>query len=83
MATILSIDDSALQRGWITDILKDLGHDVLEAVDGLDGLKVIEATPPDCIFLDLLMPNMDGISFLKEYQKKDWEMPVIVLTADI
>jgi len=84
MAKILVIDDSLFQRGRIREILKKIDeYEIQEAADGRQGLEMITTFAPDCIVLDILMPNMDGLSFLRTLQKQEENTPVIVLTADI
>lgn len=55
----------------------------MTAADGLEGLKKVKAEKPDLILLDILMPRMDGFTFLLELRKdeKAHNIPVIVLTA--
>ena len=63
-------------------VLKD-GHTVMEASDGLTGLQMAFTRNPDCILLDLIMPEMDGFKLLKTLHEKGNEIPVLVVTADI
>lgn len=83
MATVLVIDDSDFQRKWIDKTLKNLSHNMLEAGDGKAALKVMETEKPDCIIVDLNMPEMNGIEFLQHINERKISVPVIVLTADI
>ena len=82
MANILLIDDSDYQRGSVALIIKQLNHTVFEASDGRSGLNLILKQPLDCIFTDIHMPEMDGLTLLKALQDKDNKIPIIVLTAD-
>ncbi len=83
MARILIIDDSGTTRQIIAKILKPDGHELLETGDGKEGLEMAEKHAPDCILLDLLMPEMHGFDVLEAFDQKDLKIPVIVLTADI
>lgn len=83
MASILVVDDSAYMRSKIREALKTDGHDVLEAGDGLSGLQMAYTHTPDCIILDLIMPEMDGLKILKTLHDQGRKVPVIVVTADI
>lgn len=83
MATVLVIDDSDFQRKWIDKTLKNLSHNTLEAGNGKAGLKLMETENPDCIIVDLNMPEMNGIEFLEHINDCKISIPVIVLTADI
>lgn len=83
MASILIIDDSAFMRTRIREAIDKDGHDVLEAANGLKGLHMALAQRPDCIILDLIMPEMDGFKILQALQEQQSCIPVIVVTADI
>ena len=66
--TILVIeDDAALNEAYET-ILRTAGYSVRTAFDGEEALKLVAKEEPDIIFLDLRMPTMDGIGFLKAYK---------------
>lgn len=66
---ILVVEDNEKNRLLITDILKYHGYEVLEAEDGQKGLKLASESKPDLILLDMQMPVMDGIAFIKEIKK--------------
>ncbi len=83
MALILVIDDSAYMRSKISDFLRKEDHDVLEAGDGMAGLKMAYSRRPDCVILDIIMPEIDGIKILKTLHGQGSPTPVIVVTADI
>lgn len=83
MAKILIIDDSAFQRRTLRKILAVDDHEIQEAVDGRQGLEVFATFAPDCIVLDILMPDLNGLGFLQELRKQGATTPVVVLTADI
>jgi len=77
------IDDSALIRNIITKILSS--NDSIEvvgtAINGRFGLSKLEKLAPDVIILDLEMPEMNGIEFLKQKEKLGIKIPVIILSA--
>lgn len=83
MALILTIDDSMYMRKKMISILKEDGHEILEAEDGVKGLQMADSHKPDCILLDLIMPEMDGLKVLKSLHESGSKVPVIVITADI
>ena len=83
MAKILIIEDSSFMRKTIARMVKAEGYEILEATDGKDGLEKAVSNPPDCITLDLIMPEMDGIEVLKSLRERGLNIPVIVITADI
>ncbi|MEP1033766.1 response regulator [Ekhidna sp.] len=82
MKKIIIADDSFFQRKTLQDILNKLGHES-EAVPSGEALLEQLNDSYDCIFLDLLMGGMSGIDVLKELQKRENKIPVVVITADI
>lgn len=80
---ILCIDDSRLNRAFIIKILSPLNMTVDEAENGLEGLEMISSNSYDLILLDIVMPEMDGFGFLKEFSKDTREqfIPVILMTG--
>jgi len=83
MAHILVTDDSIFLRRITCNILKAAGHSISEAANGLECLRMLEQEKPDAIFLDLVMPEMDGLTALKQLRENGNTTPVIILTADI
>jgi len=83
MKSILVVDDSRAARSMIVDILKEDGYKVAEAANGKEALIKIQENEPDCLVLDLLMPEMDGIELLELLNKQKVKIPVIILSADI
>lgn len=82
MARILIIEDSFLSRRTIAKILSN-DHEIIEATNGAEGLEFAAQKSPDCIVLDLLMPDMDGREVLQHLRQQGSTIPVIVVTADI
>ncbi len=82
--TILIVDDSASIRQVVGIALRGAGFDVLEAVDGVDGLKKCDGQKIHLIISDVNMPNMDGITFVTELKKiAAYKFtPVIMLTTE-
>lgn len=80
---ILLIDDDTNLLTTLKDFLKSEGYDVLTADSGEQGLKRLTKTTPDLIILDMSMPGMGGMGFLKEISSPDGKprYPVLVLTA--
>lgn len=64
MAKIVCIEDEGQIRVDVADELRDAGHDVIEAVNGRDGLESILEHDPDVVVCDCLMPIMTGIELL-------------------
>ncbi len=80
---ILLIDDDTSLLVTLRDFLLFEGYDVTTADSGEQGLKRLETLKPDLIVLDMSMPGMGGIGFLKHITRPDGELryPVLVLTA--
>ena len=76
------VDDSLLQRMKTKKLLTSSGIDITEAVCAEDALDLLNSNTYDLILLDLLMPGIGGIGFLKEIQGKT-TTAIIVLSADI
>ncbi len=83
MALILVADDSWLTRQMVGKVLKSEGYDIIEAVNGTEAVDTAETRSPDCVLLDLLMPELDGFGVLQAFAEKELPIPVIVLSADI
>ncbi len=67
--TILIVDDSATIRQVVGMTLKGAGYEVMEASDGKDALNKLDGKKINLIISDVNMPNMDGITFVKEAKK--------------
>jgi signal transduction histidine kinase/DNA-binding response OmpR family regulator len=81
--SVLVIDDNVKDREIVRRVLKNDGCVIVEAADGAEGLEKFESGEFDLIILDLMMPVMDGFSFVDEVRKRRrTDMPpIIVLTA--
>lgn len=84
MAIILAVDDSASMRQMVSFTLKSAGHEVIEAVDGIDALEKAKSSNPDLVLADVNMPNMDGITLIRELRKlpKYKFIPMLMLTTE-
>ncbi|MFQ1595533.1 response regulator [Aeromonas veronii] len=82
--TILIVDDSATIRQVVGMTLKGAGYEVMEASDGKDALNKLDGKKINLIISDVNMPNMDGITFVKEAKKlANYKFtPVIMLTTE-
>lgn len=68
---ILVVEDDASLNDAYKTILSAAGYDTRTAFNGEEALELVKAGDPDIIFLDLRMPVMDGIGFLRAYQPKE------------
>jgi two-component system, chemotaxis family, chemotaxis protein CheY len=79
---ILIVDDAAFMRMMIRDILTKNGYEVVgEAQDGAQAIEKYKELSPDLITMDITMPEMDGITALKEIRKIDTNAKVIMCSA--
>ncbi|MGF7048753.1 two-component system response regulator [Paenibacillus macquariensis subsp. defensor] len=79
---ILIVDDAAFMRMMIRDILTKNGFEVVgEAQDGAQAIEKFKEVRPDLITMDITMPEMDGITALKEIKKIDPSAKVIMCSA--
>jgi two-component system, chemotaxis family, chemotaxis protein CheY len=81
---ILTIDDSKTIRDMLMLTLSDAGFDVLQAVDGQDGLDVLGDDRVDVIITDINMPRMDGYEVIRQLRKNSVHKatPILVLTTE-
>jgi two-component system chemotaxis response regulator CheY len=84
MKRILTVDDSASVRQMVSFTLRKAGYEVLEAVDGKDGLGKVGSGKFDLIITDLNMPNMDGIEMITAIRKLPGYafVPMLMLTTE-
>lgn len=71
MTKVLVVEDDLRLKLTYDIILKKEGYEVDRAVDGVEALAKAESFQPDLILLDVRMPNMDGIEFLRQYKLKE------------
>jgi two-component system chemotaxis response regulator CheY len=82
--TILTIDDSRTIRDLLKATLSAEGYNVVQAVDGQDGLDQLNGASPHVIVTDINMPRMDGFTFIEAVRKDArWRaVPILVLTTE-
>ena len=80
---ILVVDDEPDYASIVQGYLEKEGFEVEVAYDGVEGLEKIQASPPDAVVLDVMMPEKDGYKLCKELKRDPQycEIPVILLTA--
>lgn len=82
METIMVVDDKANVREMLKDYLGEQGYRVVTAGNGQEALYVSRYEKPNLVLLDVMMPEMDGLSFLPAF-RRDSNAPVILLTARV
>jgi DNA-binding response OmpR family regulator len=80
---ILIVDDDEVVRGLLVWLFEDAGYRVRQAADGREALAALHATPPSCMILDLMMPEVDGLTVLRERQAEELapDTKIVILTA--
>ncbi|QXO19247.1 MULTISPECIES: response regulator [Vibrio] len=78
---IMLVDDDPIFRRITSGYLSAQGYKVMEAEDGLDGLRKLRKTEPDLVLCDLSMPVLDGIEFVEEVSLEYPSLPMIVVSA--
>ena len=83
MKKVLVVDDSALMRRVLSDIINkdEEFHTEHSAKDGLEALKLLEQNDFDAIVLDIIMPRMNGIDFLKEVNERGYTAKIIIVST--
>jgi two-component system chemotaxis response regulator CheY len=82
---IITVDDSSTMRRIIKNTLSKLGFtNILEAVNGVEGLEVLANNKVDLIITDWNMPEMDGLTFVKTLRAKEEfkEVPILMVTTE-
>jgi two-component system chemotaxis response regulator CheY len=81
---ILAVDDSPSMREMLAAVLRDSGYQVVEAEDGVKALEVAKTQPIDVVLTDQNMPNMDGLSLVKNLRSlPDYrDTPIMMLTTE-
>lgn len=80
-ATILVVEDDPAVRGLLRKFLRDAGYEVLEALDGRQGMSVFRQTRPNLVLLDIVMPEKDGLETLKEMRRLDASAVVFTMSG--
>ena len=78
---ILIVEDDRYLRGFLRKAFREEGYAVDESASGDRALDQILSREYDCVVLDLMLPNRDGLSVLKEMRNRSVNTPVLMLTA--
>lgn len=83
MSNILIVEDETILSDAYSIILNHHGHITEVATNGVEALEKLKTFKPDLILLDLLMPTMDGIGFLKAYKRDPGKSPHIIVYSNL
>jgi CheY-like chemotaxis protein len=78
---ILVIDDDPSVAEMIAEAIRTFGHEALVALDGAEGLGVLESTAVQGVFLDIVMPGLGGLAVLTRIRNRYPHVPVVILSA--
>ena len=81
MGRVLVIDDEPQIRSMLRMMLERAGHEVEEAPDGIEGIRIYRNNPVDLIISDLIMPNKDGIGMIIELKKEFPDVKIIAMSG--
>jgi two-component system, chemotaxis family, chemotaxis protein CheY len=82
--TVMTVDDSVSMRQMVSLVLRGGGYEVVEAVDGVDGLSKLSGQELHLFLTDVNMPNMDGIEFTRQIRNRpEYKfVPIVLLTTE-
>ncbi|MHB8573487.1 MAG: response regulator [Candidatus Dormibacteria bacterium] len=78
---ILVVDDEPMIRKAIKLACEKEGYEIVEAENGTDALKAVEADKPNLVLLDLMLPDISGFDVCRDIRKADPRVPIIILSA--
>lgn len=81
MARILIVDDAAFMRLRLRTILEGAGHTVIEAANGVQAVDTYGREHPDVVFMDITMPEMDGLTALTAIRRSHDKATVVMCSA--
>ena len=83
MTKVLVVDDSPTEIYQFKDMLESLGFEVITASNGRDGVAMAAAEQPDCVLMDIVMPDMNGFQATRQICKgeKTSHIPVIIVSS--
>jgi CheY-like chemotaxis protein len=81
VARILVVDDAAITRTMLRDILEKAGHAVVEAADGDMAMQAFRDAPAEAVFVDIFMPGKEGLATIKELLELRPGLPIVAISA--
>lgn len=80
---VLIVDDDEMMRDFIKEVLREYNCKIFEAENGKEGLQQFRKNHPDIVITDIIMPEMEGISFIRELRADNKNIPIIAMTGNI
>ena len=80
---VLLVDDEPDFLKLMSHWFKSKGFSVINVSNGNDALKIIKTLPPDVAFLDIIMPEMDGLTLLKKIREFNQTLPIVLMSAHV
>jgi DNA-binding response OmpR family regulator len=80
---VLVVDDEHYIVDLLADLLEEEGYRVDRAYDGIDALEAIERRAPDVVVADVMMPRLDGLSFVSRLRERGDPIPVVLMSAAV
>lgn len=80
--SVIIVDDSAFMRNMLKNLITQAGAEVVgEAADGNEAITQYSALKPNLVFMDIMMPNKNGLESLKDIMKMDRNAKVVMCTS--
>lgn len=80
---VLVVDDDEMMRAYVKELLLIHDYKVTEASNGKLGLKEFRENTPDLVITDIIMPEMEGISFIRALRSHNKKVPIIAMTGNV
>ena len=81
MAEILIVDDEPQMRRLLVRVLNGAGHNVHEAENGQDGIRLFRRIRPVLVITDIVMPDMEGIEMIRELRQEAPALPILAISG--
>lgn len=81
MARVLLIEDEELVRAMLRQALETAGYEVIEASNGRNGLSKYDASAPDIVVMDILMPEKEGIETIRDLRRNDPGIKILAISG--
>ena len=81
MAKIVVIEDDEQFRLFLTELLQNLGYEVVSAANGMIGLEAINKEAPDLVITDIIMPETEGVEVIVNMRSNNIKTPIIAISG--